>query len=91
VVFIEGRQDWQVNHQLVRDYFDTICAPYKAFVYLDEAAHAPMVEQPDRFADALIRLVMPLATKGVPPGPQKAELLEPESNAATSRACAQQF
>jgi pimeloyl-ACP methyl ester carboxylesterase len=91
VVFIEGRQDWQVNHQLVRDYFDTICAPYKAFVYLDEAAHAPMVEQPDRFADALIRLVLPLATEGVPPGPPKAEVLEPASNAATPRACAQRF
>lgn len=89
VVFIEGRQDWQVNHQLVHDYFDRICAPYKAFVYLDEAAHAPMVEQPDRFADALIRLVRPLATDGVPPGPPMAEPPEPAGSAATSRACAQ--
>ncbi|WP_149590031.1 alpha/beta fold hydrolase [Tabrizicola flagellatus] len=89
VVFIEGKQDWQVNHQLVRDYFDNICAPYKAFVYLDEAAHAPMVEQPDRFADALIRLVRPLVTDGVPPGPPKAEVLEPAGYTAASGACIQ--
>lgn len=64
VVFIEGRHDWQVNHRLVRDYYEAICAPFKAFIYLDEAAHAPMVEQPDLFVNALIEHVLPLTRSG---------------------------
>lgn len=64
VVFIEGRHDWQVNHRLVREYYSVICAPSKAFIYIDEAAHAPMVEQPDLFAKALISHVLPHARPG---------------------------
>jgi len=61
VFFIEGRFDWQANHQMALEYFRFICAPHKEFYHIEEAAHASMAEQPEQFAEILIKRVRPIA------------------------------
>jgi pimeloyl-ACP methyl ester carboxylesterase len=61
VFFIEGRFDWQANHQIALEYFRFICAPHKEFYHIEQAAHASMAEQPEQFAEILIKRVRPIA------------------------------
>lgn len=76
MVLIAGTEDWQVNHQLVRDWFDWIEAPARVFARLDRAAHAPMIERPDAFAEILVDQVRPLATGDGAEGPSSVILDE---------------
>ena len=66
MIWIEGRFDWQVNNLLVLEYYRAITAPRKEFYYIEDGAHAPMIEQPDQFAEILIKRVLPLTRGQVP-------------------------
>ena len=51
--YILGQLDYQVPSIVAKRYFDTIRSPKKALYWIDEAAHNPDVEQPDKFAETL--------------------------------------
>ncbi len=56
-----GRYDYTTPSPLAEKYFNEIQAPLKELIWFEEAAHAPMLTQPDEFARALIEQVRPLA------------------------------
>lgn len=51
VVIIAGDSDWITPYSMAQDYFDTISAPKKEFVRIENAGHIPFI--PGRFTDAL--------------------------------------
>lgn len=58
---LEGRFDWQINHVHAKEFYDFVEAPHKEYYYFERSAHAPMVEDKDRFSEVLIKRVRPLA------------------------------
>jgi proline iminopeptidase len=61
VVFILGRYDFQTPSNLVAEYFNEITPPSKKLIWLEDSAHSPMVDEPEKFAAALIEYALPLA------------------------------
>jgi len=59
--FFIGRHDYQTPFELSRPYFESLSAPYKEWLWFDEAAHAPLLSMPEEFARALIERVRPYA------------------------------
>lgn len=55
-----GRYDAQTPSILVDDWLKAITAPSKRVVWFEESAHSPMVDEPVKFAAALIELVRPI-------------------------------
>jgi proline iminopeptidase len=62
VVFLLGRHDWQTPSTLAAEWLETIAAPSKRVVWLEDSAHSPMIDEPEKFAAALREVVKPLAT-----------------------------
>ncbi|HEX4242713.1 MAG TPA: alpha/beta hydrolase [Steroidobacteraceae bacterium] len=67
-VLIMGRFDWQTPIPLARQYYEEVCAPYKAYVELPNAAHVAMLEQPGLVTVALVEKVLPAVSGNVPAG-----------------------
>jgi pimeloyl-ACP methyl ester carboxylesterase len=63
VFFFIGRNDYQVPAVLSLDYYQKIQTPYKEFVWFEESAHYPMLEETERFAKELVNRVLPTASK----------------------------
>lgn len=63
VFFFIGRNDYQVPAVLAFGYFQKIRAPYKQFVWFEESAHFPMLEEAEKFAEELVNRVLPIAGK----------------------------
>jgi pimeloyl-ACP methyl ester carboxylesterase len=61
IVFIFGRNDWQVPGILAEHYLAGISAPAKGFYWVEKASHSPMVEQPQEFAKIMVEHVRPFA------------------------------
>jgi pimeloyl-ACP methyl ester carboxylesterase len=61
VFFFSGRYDYQVPADLAFDYFDKIQAPYKEFVWFEDSAHSPMIEETEKFSKELVKRVLPIA------------------------------
>jgi pimeloyl-ACP methyl ester carboxylesterase len=61
IVFMLGRYDWVIPSVLAEDCFQAIRAPYKQIVWFERSAHNPPFEEPERFVQALIEDVRPLA------------------------------
>lgn len=53
VYIIQGKYDYQVSHQLAKEYLDSISAPQKAFFTFEESAHSPNLEEPERFVEVV--------------------------------------
>ncbi len=43
------------------EYFETLEAPHKEFVWFENSAHSPNLEEPDRYQEILIDRVLPIA------------------------------
>jgi proline iminopeptidase len=56
-----GRYDWRTPSKMAAPWLETITAPTKKIVWFENSAHSPMVDEPDKFAKALINEVRPLA------------------------------
>lgn len=63
VIFLLGRQDWQVPSTIAAKYFAEIEAPRKKLVWFEQSAHSPPTEEPQLFLQALLREVLPLASR----------------------------
>ena len=66
VVFLLGRLDWQVPSVIAKRYFDAVQAPYKKFIWFEESAHSPPTEEKEKFVEALVSEVLPLASDQTP-------------------------
>lgn len=66
VIFIFGRNDWQVPGILAEQYLTTISAPAKGFYWVEKASHSPMFEQPKDFGRIMIDHVRPFAPEVAP-------------------------
>jgi len=57
VFFVQGKYDFVTSYTLARDYLDKIEAPQKAFFTFDNAAHAPNLEEPDKFMQTVRQIL----------------------------------
>jgi pimeloyl-ACP methyl ester carboxylesterase len=53
VYIIHGAWDYQVSHALARRWFEVIEAPRKEFFTFPDSAHAPNIEEPERFVQTV--------------------------------------
>jgi len=65
IVFFLGRHDWHIPSVLAERYFNIIDAPGKRLVWFEESAHNPPFEEPEKFIQALIDEILPLATEPI--------------------------
>jgi pimeloyl-ACP methyl ester carboxylesterase len=63
VFLFEGRHDPYCPPSLIWDYYETIKAPYKEFIWFDNSGHFPFFEEKQKFADELFQKVLPVPTK----------------------------
>lgn len=61
IFFFEGRNDPFCRPSLVSDYSQKITAPEKEIEWFERSGHFPFFEEPEKFTDALIQRVLPLA------------------------------
>ncbi len=58
VFFFIGKSDYTTPHELVADYYQKITAPKKELIYFEQSAHFPFFEEPDRFCNEIIRVLI---------------------------------
>ena len=63
VLVFAGRHDVDVNAELAAQWLATVRAPYKQFVWFEEAAHLLMTEMPGRFLYSLLQYARPIAER----------------------------
>ncbi len=61
IFLLMGRYDHRTDSALAHDYFDSIKAPRKAFVWFNHSAHSPPFEEPDAFNAWIAANIRPLA------------------------------
>jgi pimeloyl-ACP methyl ester carboxylesterase len=64
LIIFAGRYDVNVNSQLAAEWFATVKAPSKQFVWFENSAHLPMTEEPGKFLLSLVRYARPIAEPG---------------------------
>ncbi|HEX5181981.1 MAG TPA: alpha/beta fold hydrolase [Allosphingosinicella sp.] len=63
IILLEGRHDRTVNSDVAHEWFMTIKAPEKHFVWFEHSAHEPESEEPGKFLLSLVRYARPIAEK----------------------------
>ena len=61
MLLFEGRFDRTVNSDVAYEWFKTIHAPGKRFVWFEQSAHEPETEEPGKFLLSLVQYARPLA------------------------------
>ena len=54
VIFVSGNKDWVTPYQMVEAYYEMIEAPSKTMIFIDEAGHSPMMDQPEVFCQEVL-------------------------------------
>lgn len=62
-IVFAGRDDINVNSELAAEWFATVEAPEKHFVWFEHSAHMPMTEEPGKFFLSLMRYARPIAER----------------------------
>lgn len=63
IFFFEGRHDPYCPSSLIWEYTETLKAPQKEFIRFDNSGHFPFFEEQQKFANELLRRVLPLANE----------------------------
>ncbi len=58
VYFLVGRWDYTTPHQLVKEYYEHLQAPQKELIYFENSAHFPFYEEPEKFSQEVIGLLV---------------------------------
>ena len=58
VYFIEGRHDINAPPAFTEEYFNTLKAPHKEFIWFEHSGHDPWRNEPDKFVDWMVNLVL---------------------------------
>jgi proline iminopeptidase len=61
IFFMEGRHDPYTPSSVARDFFEKVNDSQKEFAWFEKSGHFPFAEEPQRFTDALVQRVLPLA------------------------------
>ena len=69
LILFAGRYDVNINSQLAEEWFATVKAPAKHFVWFENSAHLPMTEEPGKFLISLVRHARPIAEKAADVSP----------------------
>jgi pimeloyl-ACP methyl ester carboxylesterase len=56
IYYILGENDWQTPYVLAQEYFNRINAPYKNLYLIPNAGHMTMLDQPQLFFEALLKI-----------------------------------
>jgi len=56
IYFIHGRDDFIINYNLTKEYFQKLKAPKKEFFTFDKSAHFPPFEESEKFNDIIINI-----------------------------------
>ena len=67
-ILVMGSYDWQTPVNLAKTFYAKVCAPYKAYVQLPNAAHAAVIEQPGLSVVALVEKALPAVSGAIPVG-----------------------
>ncbi|HTI76481.1 MAG TPA: alpha/beta hydrolase [Mycobacterium sp.] len=59
VFFFLGRRDHWVPPETSVAYFDILSAPSKELLWFDESGHEPFVDEPAKFHEAMVNVVLP--------------------------------
>jgi len=62
-IMLEGRHDWQVPSVIAEAFFNKVNAPYKKWIWFENSAHGVPSEEPEKFFQALVEEVLPLASR----------------------------
>ncbi|MCY9517668.1 alpha/beta fold hydrolase [Paenibacillus apiarius] len=57
VFYIQGERDWQTPYPLAKEFFPKITAPLKLFYSIPDAGHIPMIDQKEKFNEALFDIL----------------------------------
>jgi pimeloyl-ACP methyl ester carboxylesterase len=57
VFYIVGDKDWVTPSVMAQEYFDTIEAPMEEFIMIENAGHMTMMDQPQSYCEAVIRVL----------------------------------
>jgi pimeloyl-ACP methyl ester carboxylesterase len=63
LILLEGRHDYNVSSSAAAEWFAKVKAPAKSFVWFENSAHMPMLEEPGKFLVSLVRYARPIAEK----------------------------
>jgi pimeloyl-ACP methyl ester carboxylesterase len=59
VYFMHGRHDYNTPWELVEEYYEKLDAPAgKTLIWFENSAHSPNMEEPERFAEAMVERVL---------------------------------
>ncbi len=58
--FLRHFKDRRVPPETSIDYFNALTAPSKKVIWFDESAHEMFVDEPEKFNDAMVRIVRPV-------------------------------
>lgn len=58
VLFISGSCDYNTPWVLVKQYVESLQAPYKEFIPFDKSGHSPPFEEPEKFNSVLVEKLM---------------------------------
>ena len=61
VFFLEGRHDPYTPSSIAKDFFDKMNDPEKHFEWFESSGHFPFLEEPQKFTDALVQNILPIA------------------------------
>ena len=53
VVITQGRHDYNTPSAIAREWFDALEAPSKTWVWFEDSAHSPDVEEPEKWSAVL--------------------------------------
>lgn len=71
IMLFEGRFDRTVNSDVAYEWFKTIKAPEKRFVWFEHSAHEPETEEPGKFLISLVQYARPIAERAGDVAPEK--------------------
>jgi pimeloyl-ACP methyl ester carboxylesterase len=58
VYFFTGRHDYTTPFELIELFYEQLIAPRKMLVWFDNSAHFPFYEEPERFAQKMVSIVL---------------------------------
>jgi pimeloyl-ACP methyl ester carboxylesterase len=57
VTFITGENDWVTPYTLVEEYMQKIDAPSKEIIYIENAGHGAMYDNPCKFVEVVAKVL----------------------------------
>ena len=69
IFMFTGRHDYTTSHKVIEEWYHRVNAPHKRLVWFEDSAHMVMLEQPGKYLDHLVHLVLPLAASVGDTGP----------------------